>query len=78
MPKNSHSARLDRLIGSQRISHMSQIKKRALKYAEELREKVIESVQEPLWAPRVKNKPQQEAYVSPADRLFYGGAAGGG
>ena len=32
----------------------------------------------PLWVPRIENKPQQEAFASPADRLFYGGAAGGG
>ncbi|MGL5066065.1 MAG: hypothetical protein ACRC62_39345 [Microcoleus sp.] len=30
------------------------------------------------WAPDPGNKPQQEAYLSPADRLFYGGSAGGG
>lgn len=30
------------------------------------------------WAPDLKNKPQQEAYYSRADRLFYGGSAGGG
>lgn len=31
-----------------------------------------------LWAPRAENKPQQQAYICKADRLFYGGAAGGG
>jgi hypothetical protein len=31
-----------------------------------------------LWQPRLENKPQQLAYASPADRLFYGGSAGGG
>ncbi|MEM9805956.1 MAG: terminase family protein [Cyanobacteria bacterium P01_D01_bin.56] len=33
---------------------------------------------EKLWAPRIENKPQREAYEHPADRLLYGGAAGGG
>lgn len=28
-----------------------------------------------LWQPRTENKPQQLAYSSPADRLFYGGSA---
>lgn len=32
----------------------------------------------PLWAPRPANIPQQQAFNSPADRLFYGGSAGGG
>ncbi len=31
-----------------------------------------------LWKPRTENKPQREAFTSPADRLFFGGAAGGG
>jgi hypothetical protein len=31
-----------------------------------------------LWTPHPANKPQQEAYVSPANVLGYGGAAGGG
>ncbi len=30
------------------------------------------------WSPLSTNKPQTEAFASPADRLFYGGAAGGG
>jgi hypothetical protein len=32
---------------------------------------------EPIWKP-FPNKPQEEAYNSLADELFYGGAAGGG
>lgn len=32
----------------------------------------------PLWQPRPGNIPQQRAYHCKADRLFYGGAAGGG
>jgi hypothetical protein len=31
-----------------------------------------------LWRPRPQNIPQQQAYECPADRLFYGGSAGGG
>lgn len=31
-----------------------------------------------LWWPRPENIPQQQAYNHPADRLFYGGSAGGG
>ncbi len=31
-----------------------------------------------VWAPHPENKPQQAAYSSEADELFYGGAAGGG
>ena len=31
-----------------------------------------------LWSPKAQNKPQQQAYYSEADRIFYGGAAGGG
>ena len=30
------------------------------------------------WEPRAENVPQQKAYACKADRLFYGGAAGGG
>ena len=33
---------------------------------------------ETLWAPRDANEPQKQAYNHPADRLLYGGAAGGG
>lgn len=39
---------------------------------------LVESETSPLWRPDPENKPQQEAYASPADEIFYGGAAGGG
>jgi hypothetical protein len=38
----------------------------------------ISSTSKKVWEPHPKNKPQLEAYFSSADRLFYGGRAGGG
>lgn len=43
-----------------------------------LRQKANQQNEAPLWQPRPENKPQQQAYSHPADRLFYGGSAGGG
>jgi hypothetical protein len=44
-------------------------------YPESLKGDSVSSI---LWQPRPSNIPQQTAYDCPADRLFYGGAAGGG
>jgi hypothetical protein len=56
---------------------MLTLPKSALK-AIEVKGKPAAEPDKPLWEPHPDNKPQIEAFSSPADRLFYGGKAGGG
>lgn len=46
--------------------------------AEQLNPQPVDDSESPVWIPDPENAPQCLAYVSPADELFYGGAAGGG
>lgn len=64
---------IDSLIGSSSISFINELENRVNSFT-----RGIKKINQVLWEPKKANKPQQEAYVSPADRLFYGGAAGGG
>ncbi|MGL5059067.1 MAG: LAGLIDADG family homing endonuclease [Microcoleus sp.] len=45
---------------------------------EKVEQKVVKKDVEALWTPHPENKPQQQAYYSQIDRLFYGGSVGGG
>lgn len=61
--------------GLAKFSFGADMLKRAKRKASDIIDTVASAV---LWEPRPQNKPQIQAYESPADRLFYGGAAGGG
>jgi hypothetical protein len=57
---------------------MLTLPKSALKAIEVKGKPVSAEPDKPLWEPHPDNKPQQEAYYSQVDRLFYGGSVGGG
>lgn len=57
---------------------MLTLPKSAIAALKEKAEKLVVTDNEPLWSPHPENKPQQEAYYSQIDRLFYGGSVGGG
>ena len=67
----------DRRIGAQNVDFIHDIRIKAENHARG----IVQAAQAAgaiLWAPRKANKPQTKAFHCKADRLFYGGAAGGG